>query len=321
MKKAKGMSRRDLLQNVAVVAAAGAISSSRVEASSQAARPASGAPRVLVLMGDRFHNQASIRIALHPIFTDLTLPVDYTTNYYDLSADLLRPYQLFVCFRDNAVWPGGYLESEEDPVGRGGGIEGLENREEYPPEKSEDWMTEEQGRAVKDFVSRGNGFLSLHNSSYISRSSKTYRDVQGGIALGHTPVRPFKVRIANKEHPITQGVEDFMVMDEQQYVTYDKDQNDVLLRAENLDGLTFVPGAPSAGGRGGRGPGGFQNRGANVSGGSAPGDLGTTSINGWAHTYEQGRVVFLALGHVPSATAPEYIKIQKNAVRWLLKMA
>ena len=153
-------------------------------------------------------------------------------------------------------------------------------------------MTEAQGQAVKDFVSRGNAFLSLHNSSFISRSSKNYRDVQGGVALGHTPVRPFKVRIVNKEHPITAGVEDFMVMDEQQYVTYDGDQKDVLLRAENLDALTFVPGARPAGGRGGGG-GGFQGQGANLNGAPAPGDLGTTSINGWLTTTSRAAWSFL----------------------------
>jgi hypothetical protein len=268
-------------------------------------------------MGDRYHNQASIRIALHPLFTDLALPVDYTTNYYDLSANLLKPYQLFVCFRDNAIWPGGYLESEEDPVGRGG-VEGLENREDFPPEKSEDWITEGQGQAVNDFVSAGNGFLSLHNSSFISHSSKNYRDVQGGVALGHTPVRPFKMTVANKVHPITQGVQDFMITDEQQYVTYDKDQKYILLRAENLDGLTFTPGARPGGGRGGRG---FLNAAANAGNAPAPGDLGTSSVNGWAHDHGQGRVAFLAMGHTPAAMGqPEVVKMQKNAVRWLLKM-
>ena len=304
------------------VAAVGAFGSSGALIASQtsAAQAAgSGGPRVLVLMGDRYHNQSSIRISLHPIFTELALPVDYSTNYYDLSADLLKPYQLFVCYRDNEIWPGGYLSSDEDPAGRSPAV-GLEDAGNFPPEKAGDWMTEAQGQAVKDFVSRGNAFLSLHNSSFISRSSKNYRDVQGGVALGHTPVRPFKVRIVNKEHPITAGVEDFMVMDEQQYVTYDGDQKDVLLRAENLDALTFVPGARPAGGRGGRGGGGFQGQGANLNGAPAPGDLGTTSINGWAHNYEQGRVVFLALGHAPEATQPEYIKIQKNSIRWLLKM-
>jgi hypothetical protein len=274
-------------------------------------------------MGDRYHNQAAIRGGLLPLFDDLSLPVDYTTDYYDLSADLLKPYQLFVCFRDNAIWPGGYLGSEEDPVGRGG-AEGLEDREKFPPEKSEDWMTEDQGKAVQDYVSAGNGFLSLHSSSSISKSSKNYRDVQGGVALGHTPVRPFKMHVVNKEHPITAGISDFMVNDEQLYVTYDKGDSNILLRAENLDGLTFNPTARGAGaGRGGRGGGrGFQNPNAVSGGASAPGDLGTTSINGWAHDYGKGRVVFLALGHAPEASPPaEYAKIQRNAVRWLLRMA
>ena len=317
MKDSSKISRRDILRNAGAVASVGILGSPSTGADSKAAgRPATSGPRVLVLMGDRYHNQTSIRVALHPIFSELALPVDYTTNYYDLSADLLKPYQLFVCFRDNAIWPGGYLNSDEDPAGRSAAV-GLEDAGNFPPEKAEDWMSETQGQAVRDFVSRGNGFLSLHNSSYISRSSKSYRDVHGGVALGHTPVRPFKVRIVNKEHPITEGVEDFMVMDEQQYVTYDRDQKGVLLHAENLDGLTFAPGARPAGGRGG---GGFQGRGTDANGASPPGDLGTTSINGWAHNYEQGRVVFLALGHAPEAAQPEYIKIQKNAIRWLLRM-
>jgi hypothetical protein len=44
----------------------------------------------------------------------------------------------------------------------------------------------------------------------------------GGAYVGHPPLRPFQVRVVNKEHPITQGIQDFMVNDEQHYVTYDK---------------------------------------------------------------------------------------------------
>ena len=112
MKKSNEISRRNLLKNVGAVAAVGAFGSSGALIASQtsAAQAAgSGGPRVLVLMGDRYHNQSSIRISLHPIFTELALPVDYSTNYCDLSADLLKPYQLFVCYRDNEIWPGGYL--------------------------------------------------------------------------------------------------------------------------------------------------------------------------------------------------------------------
>ena len=77
---------------------------------------------------------------------------------------------------------------------------------------------------------------------------------------------------------------------------------------ENLDGLTFeaVLRDPKEGGPEASGP---------------PQNLGTTSISGWAHEYGQGRVVFTAMGHTIHAMwQPEYLKMQKNAVRWLLKM-
>jgi hypothetical protein len=32
--------------------------------------------------------------------------------------------------------------------------------------------------------------------------NKDYRDVEGAIYTGHPPIRPFQVRIVNREHPI-----------------------------------------------------------------------------------------------------------------------
>jgi len=266
-------------------------------------------------MCDRYHNQDYIRVSLDRLFKELDLPVDYTTNYYDLSASLLRPYQLFIAFRDNMIWPGGYSSGAADEGARQS-QDGLENPGEFPPEKAEDWITEEQGQAVKDFVAAGNGFYSLHNNALVSQSSKNYREVQGGVSLGHPPVRPFKVRIINKEHPVTQGVGDFMVTDEQYYSIYDNDPKNILIQGENLDGLTFKSGFGS-GARRGRGAATERS----VEGGAeTPQDLGSTSISGWAHEYGKGRVVFTALGHTNDAMwQPEYFKMQTNAIRWLLK--
>jgi len=135
----------------------------------------------------------------------------------------------------------------------------------------------------------------FHNSSHISLSSKDYREVMGGAYISHPALRPFKVSVVNKEHPITRDVQDFIVNDEQHFVTYDKDPNYILLRSENIDGLT----------------------------GSDDGkDLGTKAIAGWAYDFGKGRVAFTAVGHTLHAMwEPEYFKLQKNAVRWLLKMS
>ena len=245
-----------------------------------------GRPRVLVLIGDRYHNADFIRVALGRVFRELDLSVEYTIARESISASLLGDYRLFVCFRDGMVWPKGYLEPNDYEYSHE-----LENTGDWPKEIFEPWITEQQGKAVEDFVAGGNGFYALHNSSNISLYSKHFRSVMGGAYIGHPPLRPFKVRVVNKEHPITRGVEDFMVNDEQHFVTYDKDPKDIILRSENIDGLTYE-------------------------------GLGAESVAGWAYEFGKGRVVFTAAGHTLHAMwNSEYLKIQKNALRWLLKMS
>ena len=283
MTKAKNLSRRALLKNAGAMAAAASLGASAVSAQSSSIR---GGARAIALMGDRAHNADYIRVSLNRLFSDLAIPIDYTTNFYDLSSSFLKPYQLFVCFRDNVEQP---MDPERIGLPLGGAA----------------WISEDQGKAVQDFVSAGNGFYSYHNNAFVSRSSKNYRDVQGGLALSHPALRPFKVRIVNKNHPVTQGIEDFMVTDEQHYLIYDKDPKNILLHSENVDGLTFTPN--------------YQD--PNVPNPVPPKNLGTTSVSGWAHEYGKGRVVFTAMGHTNHVMwQPEYLKMQKNAVRWLLKM-
>ena len=280
MKGRSLFSRRALLKSVAAVAAAGVGPTASLPAQ-EATRP-----RVLALIGDRYHNSDYIRVALDRVFGELGLPVAYTISYGEISGSLLRRYELFVCFRDGMIWPGGYLEPSGYNYSRQ-----LENRGDWPKEEPQGWITEEQGKAIKDYVLAGGGFYAFHNSSHISLYSPDYRDVMGGAYVGHPPLRPFKVRVANPDHPITRGVQDFMVNDEQHYVTYDKAPENVILKSENVDGLAYE-------------------------------DHGTSSIAGWACDYGKGRVVFTAVGHTIHAMwNPEYLKIQSNAMRWLLRMA
>src|SRR5271168_3584210 len=136
MKHKAIISRRGMLKTVAAVAASGALGGSEAWATPQAsaARQAvsGNRPRTLALIGDRWHNSDYIRVSLDRVFKDLNLPIDYTTNYSDLSSGLLQPYQLFVSLRDNMIWPSGYSADHE---------EGLENSGQYPEEKAKYWIT------------------------------------------------------------------------------------------------------------------------------------------------------------------------------------
>ena len=283
-------SRRRLLAGIGALAGSGILGKAE-STSGVGAMPAdrstrSDPPRVLALVGDRFHNSDYIRTALDRLFFELNMSIVFTINFSEIDAARLEGHQLLVVFRDGLDWPKGYLEPDDYVYSSY-----LENAAEWPKEEYQGWITEEQGKAIKEFVQAGGGLYSYHNNSNVSLFSKNYREVMGGAYIGHPPLRPFKVKVVNHEHPITQGIQDFMVNDEQHYVTYDKDPKDILLRSENIDGLEFET-------------------------------YGTTAISGWAYDFGKGRVAFTAVGHTLHALwQPEYYKIQKNTVRWLLKMS
>ena len=281
------ISRRSVLKCAGALAAGGALLDPREEVGSVPTEDPR--PRTLALIGDRYHNADYIRVALNKLFHELNLPIDYTINYDQISTDLLRSYRLFVVLRDGMIWPNGYLEPNDYEYSHA-----LENLKDWPREQYVPWITEEQGAAIKAFVQAGGGLYAYHNSSHISLFSKSYREVMGGAYIDHPPLRPFKVSVVNKQHPITRGIQDFTVNDEQHFVTYDKDPKYLLLQSENVDGLTDVHEGQ---------------------------DLGSKAMGGWAYDFGKGRVVFTAVGHTLHALwEPEYFKLQKNAVRWLLGM-
>jgi type 1 glutamine amidotransferase len=310
--KMKEISRRNLLQGLTTTALS-ALGATKTFAAPQIVKKVNGGKaRTIALIGDPSHNSDAIRVSLDRIFKELNMPIEYTTNYYDLSAEMLKSYQMFLGFRDNfgvVENPGKFGEigpqQTVDSAPARGGTQGRPVQGAAPRtgRTTEAWITEAQGQVVKEFVSNGGCFYSYHNNAFVSRSSKNYRDVQGGYALSHPPLRPFKVRIVNKDHPITHDVKDFMVDDEQHYLIYDKDPKNILLKSENVDGLTYIatypdPNDPNP----------------------QPKNWGSTSVSGWAHEYGKGRVAFTAIGHTIHAMwNPEHIKMQKNAIRWLLR--
>ena len=70
---------------------------------------------------------------------------------------------------------------------------------------------------------------------------------------------------------------------------YEKDPKFAFMKSVNEDGLTYR-------------------------------ELGNSAMAGWAYDYGKGRVCFLAPGHtIDVLWNPEYVKIQHNAVKWLLQ--
>jgi hypothetical protein len=257
------------------------------------------------LIGDRHHNSDYIRISLgKTLEKDLGVPIDFTDEVELLNAEEIQGYRLLIVFRDGGLQRDGYVNDFEaiqkighmDNSSNAGYVKaGTPKIISVPPlpkvesKNSSAWITAAQGKAVKAFVSGGGSALFYHNAGYISPNNDDFRDVFGGVRQGHPKIRPFKVKVVNKEHPITRGVNDFVVTDEQHFLDYQKDPKYLLLQSVNEDGLTHR-------------------------------DLGTSSAAGWAYDYGKGRVCYLAPGHLMTVLwNTEYEKIQQNAVRWLLR--
>jgi type 1 glutamine amidotransferase len=70
---------------------------------------------------------------------------------------------------------------------------------------------------------------------------------------------------------------------------YDKDPKFLFLQTVNEDGLTYQ-------------------------------SYGATAPGGWAYDYGKGRVCYMSPGHMlTDLWNPEYIKLQQNAVRWIMR--
>ena len=247
------------------------------------------------LCGDESHNSDYIRAALtSTLVNDAGLSIDFTDEEKWLSYDNLRHYKILIMFRDGLRFPNGYWHQVYWNE-RGNKVVSVPPIEKKIGEGRVGWMTEEQGKGIKRWVEEGGSLWAFHNNSQTSLMNKDYRDVEGAVYTGHPPIRPFKVKIVNREHPITRGVSDFVVTDEQHFVTYDKDPKYVLARSVNEDGLEYTDMA---------------------------GRRSNTAESVWAYDYGKGRVCFMAPGHMISVLwNPEYEKMQKNAVRWLLRAA
>ena len=255
-------------------------------------RPSISSPNVprIKTPWDRHHNSDYIRTALNRTLVEgVGLSIDFTDEVKLLNTETLSSgYRMLIIFRDANLWPEGYGETAF--YGRGGEPVPIESEPPIPESEieGEAWMTDEQGEAVRAFVQRGGVALLYHNVTYIASGNQPFREVLGAATEGHPPVRRFKVEITDRDHPITRGVNDSMVTDEQHFMTFDKDPDFILMRSVNEDGHTFR-------------------------------HLGTTCEAGWAFDYGKGRVCYLAPGHlIPVLWNPEYVKIQQNAVKWLL---
>jgi type 1 glutamine amidotransferase len=244
------------------------------------------------LIGDRYHNSDYIRTGLNRnIAKEVGVTIDFCDETKMLNAETLRNYRLLIVLRDGMIWPDGYPDENTNAAWVATGKPKLVSVPAVPvaPAKPQNWIRPEQGKAVRQFVENGGAALFLHNVTHVGLGDPDFRHVLGAAYAGHPPIRTFKVKVKNPDHPIAKGVREFTVTDEQHYMEYDKDPKHIFLETVNEEGLTYR-------------------------------NMGATAPGGWAYDYGKGRVCYMSPGHLLTVLwNPEYVRLQQNAVRWLLR--
>lgn len=138
-------------------------------------------------------------------------------------------------------------------------------------------ITDAQKNGLLNWVAAGKGYVGIHSAADSFRGCPEYRAMVGGYFVTHPHYRDYQVSVVDPEHPITQGLTEFMVRDEQYILDYDPR---VQVLAAALHKGTAMPVA-------------------------------------WTKSWGQGRVFYLALGHDAAACQHETFRLLlQRGARW-----
>lgn len=139
-------------------------------------------------------------------------------------------------------------------------------------------LREAEAAALQEFVEQGGALLVLHNGICI-QSNENLHQMMGGKFLNHPPKE--EIRFAVKSHEITQGCEDFMLLEEPYQFELSVDEKELL--------LTYF----------------YRNR---------------EYPAGWSKTVGKGRLVFLTPGHTKETFAcAQYRQLIRRSMDWCME--
>ncbi|MBI4532230.1 MAG: ThuA domain-containing protein [Candidatus Latescibacteria bacterium] len=130
-------------------------------------------------------------------------------------------------------------------------------------------ITDTQKNGLLNYVAGGKGFVGIHPAADSFRECPEYRAMIGGYFVTHPHFRDYQVSIVDPEHPITQGLVEFVVKDEQYILDYDT-------RVHVLCSALYK---------------------------------GRAMPVAWTKGWGKGRVFYLALGHNPEACTHDMFRL------------
>lgn len=82
-------------------------------------------------------------------------------------------------------------------------------------------ITDAQKNGLLNFVASGKGYAGFHSAADSFRECPEYRAMVGGHFTTHPHYREYQVSVVDSEHHITEGLNEFIVKDEQYILDFD----------------------------------------------------------------------------------------------------
>ncbi|NQT21603.1 MAG: ThuA domain-containing protein [Planctomycetes bacterium] len=82
-------------------------------------------------------------------------------------------------------------------------------------------ITDAQKNGLLNWVAGGKAYAGIHSAADSFRECPEYRAMVGGHFVTHPAYREYQVSVVDGEHPITEGLSEFNVTDEQYITDYD----------------------------------------------------------------------------------------------------
>lgn len=142
---------------------------------------------ILLLSGGAVHDHKSCGVVLREVLSGCP---DFSTDHVDDDLDVLLSPRMASFDAMVMYWTGG----------------------EIPDSHLTSWS---------NWLKGGKGLVSVHGGAASFKHSDEYRAMLGGHLVSHPHYRDYQVSITEAVHPITDGLDEFMVRDEQYLCSYD----------------------------------------------------------------------------------------------------
>ncbi len=164
--------------------------------------------KVLVLSGDYWHPAEIIELGMEPL--EKKLAITYIRDAKDaLTLEFIRNFQVIVCCKGNHI------------------------NEANSNEWFEENVTEVMPKDFSDWVDKGGGLLFIHAGNTYKKG-EGFSELSGNYFVGHPP--RCEVSVKPLEHPITEGIREFTIRDEQYQIEVTESDVDIFLKTYSKQG-------------------------------------------------------------------------------------